>query len=191
MLDGRAHERVDQCFQDDLTRDGLRYLDHGREVEVFHWCRNRARRSGRWFFLPEVWIHLVELPHLAVGSPTQIAVASVLQIHAGNLLETTRRVEAGGHLMGQALVLHKSILACRPDRLLVQPHGIKIPVFDASELGRYQRVLVAESRWIIFGPLAQLVQVRRQEFAPPVLIVSSSVLVERCHRQRGIVKVIE
>ena len=35
-----------------------------------------------------------ELPHLAVGSPTQISVAGVLQIHTGNLLEAMRRVEA-------------------------------------------------------------------------------------------------
>src|SRR6266481_10192367 len=38
---------------------------------------------------------LFELPHLAVGSPTQISVAGVLQIHTGNLLEAMRRVEAG------------------------------------------------------------------------------------------------
>ena len=35
LLDRDAHERVDQFFGDDFARDGLRHLDHGREVELF------------------------------------------------------------------------------------------------------------------------------------------------------------
>ena len=123
---------------------------------------DRACRRGDRLCLPEPRIHLIELPHLAGGSPTDVAVAGVLQMHAGNFVEATHRIEAGRHLMGQALVLHKAILACRLDRHLVQPHGIKIPAFDASDLGRYQCVLVGERRWIIFGPLAQLLTVRCQ-----------------------------
>ena len=63
--------------------------------------------------------------------------------------------------------------------------------FEAGDLGRHQCVLVGESRWIVFGPLAQLFPVRRQEFAPPGLLVGRSVLIERRHRQRGVVKVVE
>ena len=47
LLDRGAHERVEQLLQDDLARDGLRHLDHGREVEVFDRRPDRARRSGR------------------------------------------------------------------------------------------------------------------------------------------------
>ena len=39
-----------QLFQHDLARDGLRHLDHGREVEVFDRRCDRARRTGRWLF---------------------------------------------------------------------------------------------------------------------------------------------
>ena len=85
LLDRGAHERVDQLFQNDLARDGLRHLDHGREVEVFDRRSDRARRAGRWLLPPQVRIQLVELPHLAVGSPAQIAVAGVAQIEMRDL----------------------------------------------------------------------------------------------------------
>src|SRR5690348_14885543 len=99
-----------------------------------------------------------------------------------DLLETTRRIEAPSELVAKALVLDKPILARRPNRLLVQPHGIKVPAFDASKLGQHQCVLVAESRWIVFSPLPQLFPVHRQELAPPLLLVSRSVPVERRYR---------
>ena len=75
--------------------------------------------------------------------------------------------------------------------LLVQTHCVGVSPFEAGDLGRHQRVLVAERRWIVVGPLAQLFPVRRQEFAPSALLVGSSVLVECRHRQRGVVKVVE
>ena len=46
LLDRGAHERVEQFLQHDLAGDGLRHLDHGREVEVFDRRPDRARRSG-------------------------------------------------------------------------------------------------------------------------------------------------
>jgi hypothetical protein len=52
-------------------------------------------------------------------------------------------------------------------------------------------VLVGECRWIVFGPLAQLFPVRRQEVAPRLLLVGGSLLIERRHRQRGVVEVVE
>ena len=48
---------------------------------------DRARRPGHRLCLPELRIQLIELPHLAIGSPTQVAVAGVPQIDMGNLLE--------------------------------------------------------------------------------------------------------
>src|SRR5260370_6877129 len=103
-----------------------------------------------------------------MGSPTEITVPGVPEIGVGDRLEAARRVEAGGHLMRQGFVLHKPILARRPDSPLVQPHGIKVPAFDASKLGRYQRVLVAESRWIVFGPLPYFFTAHLRKFSPPV-----------------------
>src|SRR5207247_973606 len=63
--------------------------------------------------------------------------------------------------------------------------------FVAGYLGQRQCVLFAESRWIGFGPLAQLLPVRRQEFAPRLLLVGRRVLIACRHRQRGIIKVVE
>ena len=77
LLNGSAHERVDQFFENDFAGDGLRHLDHGREVELFDGRPNRAGwdRGGA----PGLsgMDTLVELPHLGVGAPTQIAVAGV------------------------------------------------------------------------------------------------------------------
>ena len=83
------------------------------------------------------------------------------------------------------------MLASRLNGLLVQTHGVEVSPFEAGDLGRHQRVLVAERRWIVVGPLAQLFAVRRQEVAPPGLLVGRRVLIERRHRQRGVVEVVE
>jgi hypothetical protein len=48
-------------------------------MAAFLVVKQMSSRNGRRLFLPEVWIHLVELPHLAIGSPTQVAVTGVLQ----------------------------------------------------------------------------------------------------------------
>ena len=50
--------------------------------------------------------------------------------------------------------------------------------------------LSAKRRWIVFGPLAQLFPVRRQEFAPRLLLIGRRGLVKRRHRQRSIIEVI-
>src|SRR3984893_18358556 len=127
---------------------------------MFHARPDRARWSGRWLVLPELRIHPIELPHLAIGSPPQVAVPGVSQVEMRYFIEATGRVEARSKFVGEALVLDKPILARCSDRLLVQPHGIKVPAIEASKLCRHQCVLIPESRWVVFGPLAQLFPVR-------------------------------
>src|SRR5258705_11532106 len=113
----------------------------------------------------------IELPHLAVRAPAEITVPGVPEIGIGEGFETARRVEPRGHLMGQALVLYEAVVASRSNGLLVETHGVRVSPLKAGDLGRHQGVLVGERRWIVFGPLAQLLPVRRQEFAPLVLPV--------------------
>ena len=125
LLDRGAHERLDQFFEDDLARDGLRHFDHGREVEVFDRRRDRARRTGRRLFLSEMRIELIELPHLAVGSPTQVAVARLPQIDMRKIFETARRVETRGEFVGERLVVNKAVRARRADGLFIQAHRIE------------------------------------------------------------------
>ena len=93
--------------------------------------------------------------------------------------------------MGDSFVLDEAVLASRLNGLLVQTHGDSVSPFETGDLGRHQRVLVGESRWIAVGPLAQLLLVRSQEFVPLLLLVGRPVLIERRHRQRGIIEVVE
>src|ERR1700738_5526150 len=82
---------------------------------------------------------LLELPYFAIGSPAQIAVAGVLQIHAGNLLEAARRVEAGSEFIGERLILNKTAGAGRADGLFVEAHRVNVAAVDASNLRAGQR----------------------------------------------------
>src|ERR1700751_4464821 len=89
VLDGRAHDSVDQFLQNHLARDCLRDFDYRSQIQEFARCQNcpRAAESGLLFL--EVWVQMVELPHLAIGSPMQIAVAGITQIGICDLVETT------------------------------------------------------------------------------------------------------
>src|SRR5580698_8589661 len=109
MLDGRAHKRVGQPIKNNLARDGLRHLNHGREVEVLDGRRDRARRSGRRPLRSEARIRLVKLPYLAVSSPAEIAVTSVSQVGIGRNLEATSGIKMPGKLAGERLVLDKAV----------------------------------------------------------------------------------
>jgi site-specific DNA recombinase len=82
-------------------------------------------------------IHPVELPHLAISSPTKIPVAGILQIDTSYLLEISRCVEMGGKLVSKRFVMDKAVCARRADCLLVEPlcmwMGGNVPLgYDAS-----------------------------------------------------------
>src|SRR6266404_1879264 len=99
---------------------------------------------------------LFELPHLAIGSPTKIAVAGVLQIHTANLLEATRRIEAGGEFIGERLIVNKAVCAGRANGLLVEVHRVNIAAVDASNLGADQRGASFEIVRAILRPYFEL-----------------------------------
>src|SRR5258708_29875722 len=132
VLDRRAHECVDQFLEDHLTRDGLRNLDDGREVEVLDRRIGCARRKS--LLLDEVRMQLLELTRLPDGSPAQIAIACAPQIHARKLFETARRVKARGQFVGERLIVNKGIYAGRADRLLVETLSIELPSFHPLHL---------------------------------------------------------
>ena len=191
LFERERHQGLDEPVEDDLTGDGLRGLDHRADVQVLDGGAEQGGGRRRGGVLAELRVGLLELPDLAQGAPAEITVPCVPQIGLGDGLEAARRVEPRGHLMGQAFVLHEAVLASRLNGLLVQSHGIDVASFEAGDLGRHQGVLVGERRRVGFGPLAQLFPVRRQEVAPPGLLVGRSLLIERRHRQRGVVKVVE
>src|SRR5262245_33258529 len=70
VLDRRAHELIDEFFQDHLARDCLRDFDNSSEIQEFDGRPDHARGTGPWLFLLEVGIQPIELPHLTVGPPT-------------------------------------------------------------------------------------------------------------------------
>src|SRR5258708_6279807 len=101
---------------------------------MFNRCTKGARRAGKSLFLSEVWISLVELPHLSDGPPTEITVAGIPQIQVRDLLEPTRRVKARGQFVSDRLIVIKAICTGRADRLLVQAHRLGFAAFDPGDL---------------------------------------------------------
>src|SRR6202007_2487807 len=85
-----------------------------------------------------------KLSHLAIGSPAEIAVAGILQIHTGNLLEAARSIEAGSELVGERLVVNKAVGAGRTDGLFVEAHRVDVSSLEAPDLGADERSTVLE-----------------------------------------------
>src|SRR6202043_4111717 len=104
----------------------------------------------------------IKLPHLAIGSPAEIAVAGILQIHAGNLLEATRRIEAGSEFIGERLVVNKAVCAGRADGLFVEAFGVEVPAFDPRDLGADERGAVLEILGTVLRPDFELSVMRSQ-----------------------------
>ena len=109
LLDRGAHERVEQLFQDDLARHGLRHFHHGGEVQMLDRRPDRAGRTRAAFVLPQLRIELIELPHLARRRPNADSRSGRPADHTGNLLEAARRVEAGGQFVSERLVVKKPL----------------------------------------------------------------------------------
>src|SRR5246127_4696013 len=147
---------------------------------------NRPRRSGRDPFGPEVWVHLVELPHFSIGSPEQIAAARVLEVGMGIGLEATGSVEARGHFVGERLVVDQAVVAGRSDGLVIETLSIELPPVKAGDLGADQRGATRKVFRAVFGPLLELAVVGGQAL---LVLGSLSIrrrLAERDQRQRSI-----
>src|SRR5215469_612072 len=77
VFDGRAQEPVNEFFENHLARKRLRCFNHGREIEMFDRCFDRARWHSRALVQPQMRIELIELPHLSVGAPPEITISCV------------------------------------------------------------------------------------------------------------------
>src|SRR5258708_9328539 len=151
MFDRDPQQRLDELTEDDLTGHRLRGLEHRPEIQPLDWRTNGSGGRCRDWCVAEMRMKLFELPNLAIGSPTQIAVAGVLQIHTGNLLKATRRVEAGSEFIGERLIVNKAIGAGRADGLFVKALGIQFALFQTRELGANQcRPVCERYRTVLF-----------------------------------------
>ena len=80
MLECSFQKSFDQFLQENLARNGLRYFDYGREIKKVGPRFDRPFRAKFWLVLSQVRKELIELPHLAISSPAQIAATRVLQV---------------------------------------------------------------------------------------------------------------
>src|SRR5271166_760168 len=186
MLEHNLQKCFYQFFGHDLARDSLRDLDYSGEVELIDPRFNLPRRTGRGPFGPEVWVHLVELPHFSIGSPAQIAVAGVLQMGMGIGLEATRRVEAPDHFVAERLVVDQAVVAGRADGLLVETLGLELPPVKAGDLRADQRGAAHKVFRAVFGPLLELAVVGGHALLVLGALGIRRRLAERDQRQRSV-----
>src|SRR6516164_7651453 len=144
VLDSRTQEPVDEFFENHLARERLRGFNHCREIEMFDRRFDRARWHLRALVLPQSRIELIELPHLSVGSPSQIAGSGLPQISVCDRLEAARRVEAGSQLVGERLVVDEAVYPCRRDGALVELHGLERAPLDTGNLSADERRTIFE-----------------------------------------------
>src|SRR5712671_5167765 len=160
MLDRDPQQRLDELAEFDLARHRLRGLEHRSDIQPLDGRANGSGGRCRDWCVAEIRMKPFELPHLAIGTPPQIAVASVLQIHTGYLLEATRRVEAGSDFIGECLIMNKGVGAGRADGLFVESLGIELPALQTGDLGSDQRGAVLKIVRAIRRPHLELFVMR-------------------------------
>src|ERR1700730_4748160 len=132
---------------------------------------------------------LVELPHLAEGSPAKIAVACAPKVSLGKCLEAARGVKSRSRLMGNRFVLDEAVLTCRSNGLLIQMHSVEIAALAATDLGDDYRRVVPEILGTIRRPGRELLVVGGK--CLPILgpLLGRCRVVLCCPRERVIEKV--
>src|SRR5215471_3589748 len=83
LLDCGAHEGLEQLFQDDVTRYCLRHFDDGGEIQMFNRGFDCTRQTRHALVQSQPRMELIELPHLSVRSPAQIALPRVSEMSVG------------------------------------------------------------------------------------------------------------
>src|SRR5262249_38217612 len=145
----------------------------------FRWTR-------RALVLPQLRMELIELAHLSVGTPPQIAPPRISQVEMCNLLEAAVRVKAGSQLIGKRLVVNKSVCACRSDGALVQVHGLEWACRETGNLGADQRRTILEVLRTIRCPAQKLSLVPFDRFSMHGVWISANGLAACSAGQRGI-----
>ncbi len=93
VLEDHLEQRPGELPELHLAGDGLGRLGHRQQVEVFA----RGDERGGWGGRPDVEearVELVDLPHLPLGAPAEIAGASLAEIGVRDELAPPRPVEA-------------------------------------------------------------------------------------------------
>ena len=147
---------------------------------------DRAPRSGQRPLFPEVRERLIELSNLAIGSPAKVALTRLPQIHARDLLEAARRVEARGQFVGERLVVDEAVGAGRADGLFVEAHRINIAAVDAGDLRAHQGGAVLEILRAVRRPHFELTVVGGYSLDMVPALLACREIVERGVGKRAI-----
>src|SRR5260370_13630684 len=105
---------------------------------------DRFRRTGNGLIFPEVRKQLVELSHLAVGSPPLIAVTGVAQVCMCNLLKPTTCIEPCGNFVGNSFILYKAIRVRWADGLFIELLRVAHTSFVTGELWHHHCSTILE-----------------------------------------------
>src|SRR5882672_520398 len=123
---------------------------------------------------------LVELSDLGPGAPAGVAVTGLVQKSICHLFETAKAVESSCQFAGERLVLEETELRRQTDCLLVQPHGLDVPSFEARPFRRDQGMLMRERRRATLSP-----SLKRTQVCDELLTELCSSLRRRRRKDRG------
>jgi len=144
VLDGCAHETVDQFVENYFAGDGLRNTDHRREIQNFYSRQNCARRTWSRLVPFQVWVQVVELPDFAIRSPTEITVPGFAQIRIREVVESSCRIKARGNLVGNRLVVDEPVRVRGADSFFIEAHGIEVAALYSRDFRTHERRTVLE-----------------------------------------------
>src|SRR5258705_5856942 len=157
---------------------------------MFDRCVDRADWTRRVLVLPQPRMQLIELPHLSIGSPSEIAMPRVFEVETCKLLQAARGVKAGSQLVGERFVVDETICACRRDGLFVKALGIELPPFDPRDLGADQCRTILEVLRAVRRPSPELPVMRCERLSMPIIRVEAHWFAACGASERGIEMII-
>src|SRR5580704_5773600 len=98
----------------------------------------------------------VELIHLSLRAPLLVAGSGISQISISDRCQTARPVKIRREFVGDALIVDKTVGACRSDGLFIKVFGFEQPAFNARDLSMDQRSTVFEICRAMLGPHFEL-----------------------------------
>src|SRR5438046_2658795 len=101
-------------------------------------------------------MELIELAHLAIGSPTQVALPGVSQVEMRDLLEAPGSVEARGNLVGYRFILNESVCVRRANGFFVEDFGVDQAAFYSCDFGSRQSNSVFKILRTMLRPYVEL-----------------------------------
>src|SRR5260370_25245312 len=109
MFDRNPHQGLDELGEDDLAKHGLRRLDYRPDIQLHDRRADRGDWRGRSSLRVKGRVRLVNLPHLAECTPTEIAVAGVSQIGVRDRLKAAHGIEPRSNFMRDGFIVNEAV----------------------------------------------------------------------------------